>query len=118
MYLLVYLQLYLTLPLSFQLPLCLSTSLCDSNLVSFHPKLLSYPPLIPDIHVPSLTLISLAGNLFLLGKLVHCDAFGFHLIAVVCILFIFLYLISLRQCGRTGIIFLVLLAESSSIACM
>lgn len=53
----------------------LSASLCDSNLVSFHPKLLSNPPLLPDIHVPSLTLISLAGNLFLLGKLVHLWCF-------------------------------------------
>ena len=103
-----------------------SISLCHSNLVCFNQTSSITSPLIQT----SLCQVSVwclrLGICLCWGNSFICDAFRFHLNAAVWILFIFLCLISwgqcdhLRdyQCGRAGMIFLVFLAESSSIACM
>lgn len=68
------------------------------NFVCFNPNLLNYISLVPDIPLPSLSLMSSSGNLFLLGTLVHLYCFWILLNAVCVYTLHFLHLVSLSQC--------------------
>ena len=120
MYLLIYLQLYLTLPLLFQLSSSLFVCISIHFSVSLKFAVFSsQTPQLPFLSLTSLCQVSVwclqLGICLCWGSSFICDAFGFHLNAAVCILFILLYLISWSQCdhlkdyqwGRAGMIFLV-----------
>ena len=84
-----------------QLPLCPHISpppYVTQTLYVLIPTSSITSPLVPDIPLPSLSLMSPSGNLFLLGTLVHLYCFWILLNAVLCILFTFLHLVSLSQC--------------------
>lgn len=84
-----------------QLPLCPHISpppYVTQTLYVLIPTSSITSPLVPDIPLPSLSLMSPSGNLSLLGTLVHLYCFWILLNAVLCILFIFLHLVSLSQC--------------------